>query len=286
MTRCVIPSAALALARALARAATAAPSALAVSLALSLAAASPATAGEAAPDGRAIAERADKQNRPRDEHATFRLVILDRTGQRRERRVSCWFKAGKESDDDKSLVRFVDPPDVRGTALLTIENGEEEEQWLYLPDLRKTKRIAGASKSLSFAGTDFSNFDMRTEDLASHHYERTGEDEIGGRPCWIIEARPKDDAARDESGYSRRRIWVDKERYTVPRVEYYDKNGKLLKVSTTDDWEQVEGLWRANRVVMENVQEKTRTILTYERGRKINQGIDDSIFTKRALERP
>jgi outer membrane lipoprotein-sorting protein len=214
------------------------------------------------------------------------MVIVDRTGQRRERRLSSWFKAG-ENDDDKSLVRFDEPADVRGTALLTIEHGEKDDQWLYLPDLRKTKKIAGASKSLSFAGTDFANCDMRTEDLAGHDYERTGSEDLGGRACWIIEAKPKTDEKREETGYARRRIWVDKERATIPKVEYYDKNGKLLKISTAEDWEEVEGLWRPNRVTMENVQEKTKTIIAYDRGsRKINKGIEDSFFSKRTLEKP
>jgi len=237
-------------------------------------------------DGRAIAERVDKQNRPKDEQGKFTMLIIDRSGQRRQRSLSIWFKAG-EKDDDKSLVRFDDPPDVKGTALLTIEEGDDDEQWLYLPDLRKSKKIAGASKALSFAGTDFSNYDMRTEDLEGHEYERVGEEKIDGRACYILEARPKNEDVKDETGYSKRRIWVDKERFTSPKVEYYDKNGRLLKVSTTDQWEQVQGLWRANRVTMENVQEKTKTVLTYQGGsRKINQGIDDSMFTRRALERP
>jgi outer membrane lipoprotein-sorting protein len=248
-----------------------------------LAAAAAALGGDL--DGRAIAEGFDKKNRPRDEVDHIRMVIIDRTGSQRSRELTIYFKAG-EGDDDKTLVRFDGPPDMKGTGFLTLEEGEKDEQWLYLPELRKTKKIAGASKAQAFMGTDFSNYDMRTEDLAAHEYRRLADEALGGRDCYVIEAVPKSDEVAVETGYSKRKIWVDKERFTVPRVEFYDRSGKLLKVASADAPTQIEGLWRPTRVVMENVQQGSKTVVYHDRGREVNKGIDDGMFTRRALEKP
>jgi outer membrane lipoprotein-sorting protein len=235
-------------------------------------------------DGRAIMNKADKVNRAKDEKNQVTLTIVSPRGEKRRRELTTYFQSGA-GDDDKSLIRFDSPADVKGTGFLTLEQGETDEQWLYLPDLKKTKRIAGATKAQSFQGTDFSNYDMRSEDLAGHVYEKKGEETVDGRACYLIEAKPKDDSVLEATGYSLRKIWVDKERWVVPKSEYYDKNGKLLKVAASDGWKQVEGLWRPAKVVMENKQEGSKTTIAFG-AREINKGIADKVFTKRELENP
>lgn len=258
------------------------PLALPFALAL-LAPLAPAAADDL--DGRAIMEKADKANRAQDEKDSVSMTIMSPRGEKRKRDLTTYFKAG-EGDDDKLMVRFDAPADVKGTGLLTLEQGEKDEQWLYLPDLRKSKRIAGATKSQSFMGTDFSNYDMRTEDLKGHDYTKTGEESVDGRACYVVEGKPKNDEVAEETGYSRRVFWVDKERWVCPKVEYYDRNGKLLKVAASDGWKQFDGLWRAGRVTMENKQEGSKTIVTYAGGREINKGMADKVFSKRELENP
>jgi outer membrane lipoprotein-sorting protein len=223
-------------------------------------------------------------NRSKDEKTAITMVIVNARGERRKREITTYFKSG-EGDDDRALVRFDSPADVKGTGLLTVERGESDDQWLFLPELRKTKRIAGATKSQSFMGTDFSNYDMRTEDLSGHVYKTVGEEAVEGRPCTVVEAKPKDDDAAESTGYSSRRVFVDRERWTVPKVEYFDRNGKLLKIAVSDGWKQVEGLWRPARITMENKQEGSRTVITNDR-REINKGIADKMFTKQALLNP
>jgi outer membrane lipoprotein-sorting protein len=236
-------------------------------------------------DGRAIVDKADKHNRAQDEKDQVIMTIISSRGEKRRRELTTYFKAG-EGDDDRTLVRFDAPADVKGTGLLTIEQGASDEQFLYLPELRKSKRIAGATKSQSFMGTDFSNYDMRTEDLTAHQYKKTGEETIDGRACHVVEATPKDDEAAESTGYSRRLMYVDKERWVVPKVEYYDRSAKLLKVLTTEGWKQHDGLWRPMRVTMENKQEGSKTIIAFDKGREINKGIADKVFSKRELENP
>src|SRR4051812_30960226 len=96
-------------------------------------------------DGRAIMNRADKQNRAKDEKDLLSMTIVSSRGEKRKRDMTTYMKAG-EGDDDKLLVRFDAPADVKGTGLLTLEQGDHDEQWLFLPELRKSKRIAGATK--------------------------------------------------------------------------------------------------------------------------------------------
>lgn len=245
-------------------------------------AAAPARANE--PDGRAIAEGLDRKNRPKDEVDRVTMHVVDRAGGKRTRELTTYFRSG-EGSDAKILVRF-DSGDVKGMGLLTLAEGGKDEQWLYLPELRKLKRVAGATKAQSFAGTDFSNYDMRTEDLAAHDYKRLADEKVGGRDCYVIEAVPKTKDAQDETGYSRRKIWVEKERFTASKCEYYDKAGKLLKTAVSEEPVKVEGLWRPTKVVMESAQEGSKTVVLHDRGREVNKGIDDGMFTKRALEKP
>lgn len=259
------------------------PRSISLGIALTLVVSAPALAQD--PDGRTIVDRADKANRAKDEKDLLTMTIISARGEKRKRELTTLFKSG-EGDDDKTLIRFDAPADVKGTGFLTIEQGEDDEQWLFLPELRKSKRIAGASKAQSFMGTDFSNYDMRTEDLAGHDYERVGEETIDGRACWKVEAKPKNDDVAEETGYSRRLFWVDKERWVVIQAEFFDRSAKLLKVSHAEGWKQVEGLWRSSRVEMVNKQEGSKTILSFERGREINKGIPDKTFTKRELENP
>jgi outer membrane lipoprotein-sorting protein len=255
----------------------------ALALALALPAAPAARADDL--DGHAIIDKADKLNRAKDEKDKVAMTIVSPRGEKRKRELTTFFQAG-EGDDSKVLVRFDAPAEVKGTGLLTVVHGDTDDQWLYLPDLRKSKRIAGATKSQSFMSTDFSNYDMRTEDIPGHVYTKTGEEAVDGRACYVVEGKPKNDDKLDETGYSRRIFWVDKERFTVPKVEYYDKTGKILKVAISDGWKQFEGLWRPAKVTMENKQEGSKTIVTYERGREVNKGVPDSTFTKQALENP
>lgn len=235
--------------------------------------------------GRAIMERFDKVNRSDDEKVASVMHIISSTGQRRSRKLLTWRKVAG-GDDDMILIRFLEPADVKGTGMLTIEEGEDDTQLLYLPDLRKSKRIAGASKANSFVGSDFSNYDMRTEDLSGHHYELVGEEEVAGNACYKVKATPKNEDVEEMTGYKQRFFFVDKERWVGHRVEYFDRNMKPLKVLVADDFHQIKGLWRPLKVEMTNTQQGSKTVVLQPLERELNEGLSDSIFTRRNLEKP
>lgn len=233
--------------------------------------------------GREIMENADKKNQAKDESTTRTMEIMNEKGQVRKRKMVTFFKAGK-GDDDKVLVRFLQPPEHRGVSLLTLEQGSSDEQWLYLPKNKKTKRIAGASKADSFMGSNFSNYDMRTEDLQGHKYKLLGETTLYKRTFYKVEARPKNDDVMKATGYARRVLYVEKSRWTIERVDFFDKKDKPLKILKASEWKKVKGLWRANKIEIRSQVNKTRTrLLPAER--KVNEGLPDSRFTKRSLQK-
>lgn len=235
-------------------------------------------------DGRAIVNKVDKSNRAKDEKDFEDMVLVDEKGQRRSRTLITYFQTG-QGDDDKTLVRFETPQNLRGTGLLAIETGPDDDMWLYLPDLRKSKKIAGGTKSEPFVGTDFSNYDMRTEDLSGHEYKKIGEKEVNGRPCILVEATPKNEAMAESTGYSKRIFSTDKERWVYVKMEFWDRQGKELKTTTIEDWKQYDGMWRGDKVTVENHQKKSKTIVTFPK-REMNKGLGDDSFSKRALENP
>jgi uncharacterized protein len=183
-------------------------------------------------------------------------------------------------------VRFLAPRDVENSGLLIWEAKDgDDSQWLYLPAVKKAKRIASSAKKNRFMGTDLAFEDLRPESLGVHDYKLLGSESIDGHDCWIIEATPATEKQASESGYSKRKLWVRKDNYWAVKREYYDKRDKLEKVQTDRKIKQIKGtVWRADEVEMQDVQNGTKTIVTIER-RVQDQGLKDSFFTETELAR-
>lgn len=192
----------------------------------------------------------------------------------------------RPNDLEKILVRFAAPRDVEGTGLLTWEARDgNDDQWLYLPATRKPKRIAASGKKNRFMGTDFSYEDLRPESLALHRYTLGGSETVEGRDCFVIEAVPATERQAADSGYSKRRIWVDKATYVVVKREYHDKQGRLEKIETVKRVVNVAGtVWRADEIEMQDVQNGTKTVVVIE-ARAVNRGMKDDFFTEAELTR-
>jgi len=234
--------------------------------------------------GREVMEKLDKFNRAKDEWVKGTMIIVPPSKAKMVRQLESSMKADMSSDDDFAVIRFTAPQSISGTGLLTRERGTEEDQWLYLSELRKTKRLASASKADKFVGSDMANYDMRTEDLSNHEYKLLGEEKVNGRACYKVQSKPKNETTEIASGYSMRIFSVDKEWWVPQRVLFSDRNGKPLKVMICKDYQKIDGLWRSHDVLYKNVQEGSFTKVLYDPKRKINKGIDASKFDKRVLE--
>lgn len=218
-----------------------------------------------------------------DEYEVLKMALVNPQGQKKERKVVRYTKTDK-SDLNKIFIRFTSPRDVENTGLLTWEKkGGDDDQWLYLPATKKAKRIASSGKKNRFMGTDFSFEDLRPEPLDAYEYKLLGTESCDGKSCSVVEAVPKTEREKQDSGYSKRKFWVLQDNHFSVKREFYDQTGTLEKIERSTDLKSLGGtLWRANSIEMEDVKKRTKTILTVEQ-RKINQGLTDDVFTEREL---
>ncbi|UCD57806.1 MAG: outer membrane lipoprotein-sorting protein [Candidatus Hydrogenedentota bacterium] len=235
--------------------------------------------------GRQIMERDEKQNKGEDEYNKMSWKLINKRGQERNRRVE-YYRRTDENDNDKVLIRFLEPADVKGVGLLTIEHTDrDDDQWLYLPALRKVRRISASDQTDNFMGTDFTYEDIRSEKLDEHRYNLIGSEVIDGHDCYLIEALPATEKQKKESGYSRRELWVRKDIFLRVQAKYYDKKGEYVKIgSRRDIVEAVPNIYRPNYMEMKNLKTGHTTQLRFDE-RRINSGIDDNVFTERTLKR-
>jgi hypothetical protein len=216
----------------------------------------------------------------RDELVLYKMILVNAKGDRSERSLELRTLEGPEAGD-KTLLIFKDPPDVRGTTLLTHENrAGDDDQWLYLPALRRSRRIGSSNKSSSFVGSELAYEDLAPNEVTKHQYKYLREETLDGVPVWVIESTPR----FKESGYSRRELFVRQDNHQMARVNCYDRKGQLLKVGRWNGWWKVmDKRWRARSLRIENVQSGKSTILEVI-DVKIGNGYSPSDFSTRALE--
>jgi len=233
-----------------------------------------------------IMKKNDQQRKAKSERLELEMKLINKKGKIRVRKVS-QLKKTDAAGNEKSLIRFHSPADVKGTGLLTIEHSDrDDDQWLYLPAMRKVRRISASSKTDNFVGTDFAYEDLKDEKLEKYDYKLVKDELLEGHPCYVIEAVPATAKEKKQSGYSKREIWIDKTNYVNLKTKFYDKKGQLFKVFTARDIRKIEGTtkWRAHRMVMENLKTHHKTVLIFNNF-VINKGISDNNFTQRYLER-
>lgn len=217
----------------------------------------------------------------RDAEATMIMILQNAAGQQSRREMTTLFLE-MPGDGDRTLITFQFPLDIKGTGLLTCEHIEgPDDQWLYLPALKRVKRIASENKSGSFVGSEFSYEDISSNKPEKYTHKYLREDVHDGTPVWVVERYPKDES----SGYTKIICWVDQTNHQTVKREFLDRKGAPLKV------QYVKGLthhlgkfWRPNETTMENLQTKKKTTLTFQEW-MFQQGLAASVFTKRSLER-
>jgi outer membrane lipoprotein-sorting protein len=191
----------------------------------------------------------------------------------------------KKMTESDMLMRFIAPADVAGTGFLVIEHANrDDDRYLYLPALRRTKRIASSGKGGNFMGSDYTYYDIGEPKLDDWTYPEVEADTLDGIACYRITALPATPQIEKDTGYSKLVHWVRKDRMSVIKTEYYDRRGKLLKVLTIPEMVQLEGVWFQSHLVMKNVQDNRTSEMRFE-NIKINTGLSADLFSKRRLER-
>jgi outer membrane lipoprotein-sorting protein len=185
-------------------------------------------------------------------------------------------------DGDKSMSIFDEPADVRGTAFLTFSHAvKPDEQWLYLPALKRVKRINSKNKSGPFMGSEFAYEDIASQEVEKYTYKYLHDETLNGIDCYVIERYP----AYEHSGYTRQVAWINKIEYRPEKIVFYDRKNTLLKTLTYSGYEQYLGkFWRADEMFMENHQTGKSTRLTWS-NYQFRTGLEDSDFNKNSLKR-
>jgi outer membrane lipoprotein-sorting protein len=187
-----------------------------------------------------------------------------------------------EGDGDKTLIVFDRPRDVKGTALLSYSHKTgSDDQWLYLPALKRVKRIASRNKSGPFMGSEFAYEDLSSQEIEKYTYRYLRDESLNGTASFLIERDPVD----PNSGYSYQQVWIDQARYIPLKIEFYDRKKSLLKTLEFSDYQQyLDRYWRADRMFMENHQTGKSTLLTW-RQYAFRSGLEEADFSKNSLKR-
>lgn len=186
-----------------------------------------------------------------------------------------------ESVGDKNLIVFLSPADIEGTALLSYSKIlDPDDQWLYLPALKRVKRISSNNKSGPFVGSEFAFEDITGQELKKYEYTWLREEACGDLTCDVVERRP----LYKDSGYIRQIAWVDQTDYQARKIEYYDRKNSLLKTQLSEDYKLYDGkYWRAHVLRMENHQTGKSTALFFKKY-EFDLGLSDGDFVRGALE--
>jgi len=232
--------------------------------------------------GLEIAVEADRRdNGFGDLKANITMILRNKHGESSERRMRVQ-TLEQQDDGDKSLIIFENPGDVKGTSFLSFTHkADSDDQWLYLPALKRVKRIASSNKSGPFMGSEFAYEDIPSQEVEKYTYRVDLEETLDGRNHFVVERDPVD----PKSGYSRQLAWLDTDEYRVWKVEFYDRRGALLKTLSVSDYNQyLEKYWRANSWLMVNHRTGKETDLLWD-GFVFANGYRDKDFSKNTLAR-
>lgn len=259
-------------------------SSAAVALAFGIVFATGVAATTTTEQGFEIAARSDRSDVGfGDSRVELQMILQNAAGQQSTRTLKiATLEKPDESVGDKSLVLFDTPRDIEGTALLSHARIlDPDDQWLYLPALKRVKRISSSNKSGPFVGSEFAFEDFTAIELNKFDYTYIGTEVCGDFVCDVLERQPR----YENSGYSKQISWVDQQVFQIRKVEFYDRRGDLLKVLELGDYRQYDnGVWRAHKLRMENVQTRKKTDLIYQ-DYAFNVGISEKDFVKGRLSR-
>ena len=244
------------------------------------------------PDARKIMEKVDSRDAGDKSISDMQMVLIDKNGRERIRTIRT-FRMDK-GKDSYSLMFFLSPADVRNTGFLSYDYesaGKDDDQWLYLPALKKTKRIASKDKSGSFMGSDFTYADLTKKRLDDYHYtfnRKQREVTVYGNKTWVIESIPRGPEVIEETGYTRSILFIRQDNHMVVRAIHFVKDGGYTKYFDVKRMELIDNI-RTNREIhltkKRGKQTVHKTILTFNNVRYNQEAVDEEMFTIRRLEK-
>ncbi len=233
--------------------------------------------------GLEIAVEGDKRSEGYgDSKVNLKMVLIDKKGRQSSRDMRVKGLEGKGDEGDKSLMIFDTPKDQKGVAMLTFTHKvKSDDQWLFLPALKRVKKISSRNKSGPFVGSEFAFEDISSQEVEKYTYKYLRDETFNGMDCFVVENIPTD----KYSGYTKQIVWIDKAEYRALKIDFYDRKKSLLKTLVSQDYKQyLDKYWRPSLMVMTNHQTGKSTHLVYE-DYAFNVGLKKKEFTKNSLKR-
>ncbi|MEM6632098.1 MAG: outer membrane lipoprotein-sorting protein [Bacteroidota bacterium] len=239
-------------------------------------------AQDPASKGLEIAQKADTADQGFESTSVkLTMILRNKNGQESQRSLqnkTLEFLA----DGDKSMITFDSPKDVRGTAILTYTHKEgTDDQWLYLPAIKRVKRISSDNKSGPFMGSEFAYEDLSSQEVEKYTYKFVREESLNGESTLVVERDPVD----PKSGYTRQLVWYNPAKgYRIEKTEFYDRRNALLKTLTYSKYQAYQDkFWRAGELYMVNHQTGKETRLLFE-NYEFGTGLSENDFTQNSLK--
>ncbi|MBF0160035.1 MAG: outer membrane lipoprotein-sorting protein [Magnetococcales bacterium] len=230
----------------------------------------------------------DAATKVTDAKAELTMVLTDSSGGQRVRKLVMMTKLEANGLDNMRLLRFTAPADIKGTVTLLIEQrNQDDDMWIYLPALKKVRRLVADNKRDSFVGSDLTFGDIIGHKPIDWSHQKVREDTVDGRAVSVIESLPRNDRVRSSSGYSKRITWVDRESCLALKTDYWDEAGQMMKSILASQIKLVDEIghkWQFMHVEASNQQSSHRTMLNFDHY-AANQGLTDELFTPQAMER-
>jgi hypothetical protein len=246
----------------------------------------PAQAAE--PSAKEIMEKVTVTRKLDGSEAVVKMTVTDDKKQSRERDITMATKLYDGGKTEKRIYRFLSPADVQGTSVLVFDyETKSDDVWIYLPALRKTRRVVSSQKSQSFMGSEFSYGDLNIPAIDDFDYAMTKQEPFGGETCYVIDVTPKSKEIAESEGYSKKTYWVSKDKFTVMRGLFYDKDGKLLKELVTGNIKLLDAKnkrYRPMHMEMINKQNGRRSVFDSSKV-TFAPSTKDEYFTTAYLER-
>jgi len=220
--------------------------------------------------------------------STMEMILIDRSGNKRIRNLKTFTK--DKGEDTLKLMFFLTPADVKNTAFLTYDyedSNKDDDQWLYLPELHKVKRIASSDKSSSFMGSDFTYSDMTSRNVNDYNYKIMKEPMVNSHKTWQMLVVPKSEKTIEETGYTKSIVFIRQDNFVIVQALNYIKAGKKLKYMMVNDLEKIDGIWTIKEIQMVTKKDRKTlhtTVLKFS-DIKYNQNLEESLFTTRTLQR-
>jgi len=238
--------------------------------------------------GQEVAQKVHDRDEGDNVTSKMKMILIDKNKNKRVRDLKVFTK--EKGEDTLKLMFFLTPADVKNTAFLTYDyedSDRDDDQWLYLPELQKVKRIASSDKSSSFMGSDFTYSDMTSRNVEDYTYKIMKEPTIKGHKTWQMLVTPKSEKTIAETGYTKSIIFVRQDNFVIIQALNYIKAGKKLKYMMVKDLELINGIWTVKEMQM--ITKKGKKMLHKSVFKfsdiKYNQDLDEALFTTRTLER-